>query len=233
MRRALGLAVAAGLLAAPSGAAAAEVSVLVVGKQRVLREAADVTLRARTAKVGGGRRCAVGAASPLSALAGTRLALRLRDYGSCSRSARDAGSLYVTQVARERARGAQGWVYKVGNRAGTAGAADPSVRLRDGQRVLWFWCEQSAAGQCQRTLDVRPERSSAARGAPVRVTVRGYDDAGRGVAVAGARVRLGGAEALTGADGVATVAAPAAGSATLVAEKAGMVRSFPRQVVVR
>ena len=232
MRRALGLVVAVGLLAAPSGAAAAEVSVLVVGKHRVLREAADVTLRARTAKVGG-RRCAVGAVSPLSVLAGTRLALRLRDYGSCSRSVRDAGSLYVTQVAGERARGAQGWVYKVGNRAGTAGAADPSVRLRDSERVLWFWCEQSRAGQCQRTLDARSDRTTVAPGAPVRVTVRGYDDAGRGVVVAGARVRLGGAEAVTGADGVATVAAPAAGSVTLVAEKAGMVRSFPRQVVVR
>lgn len=232
MGRALILLLAAGLLAAPAGASAAQVSVMVVGKDRVLREPADVTLRARTVKVGS-RRCAVGAASPLSVLAGTRLALRLKDYGSCGRSGRDAGSLYVTQVASDRARGAQGWVYKVGNRAGTAGAADPSVRLRDGQRVLWFWCLQSRGGQCQRTLEARPERTTVAPGAPLRVRVRGYDDAGRGVLVAGARVRLGAALAVTGADGVATVIAPAAGSARVVAENDGMVRSFPRRVVVR
>ncbi len=63
--------------------------------------------------------------------------------------------------------------------------------------------------------------------------MRGYDDNGRGVAVAGALVRLGGAQALTGADGVATVAAPAArGAVRVTAERAGMVRSFPARVVV-
>jgi len=232
MRPALGLLLVIGLLAAPGAAAAAEVSVMVVGKDRVLREPTEVKLSARSVKAGG-RRCAVGAASPLSVLAGTRLALRLKDYGSCGRSPRDAGSLYVSQVAGDRARGAQGWVYKVGNRAGTAGAGDPAVRVRDGQRVLWFWCLQNRGGQCQRTLDARPERTIVAPGAALRVTVRGYDDAGRGIAVAGARVRLGTAEAVTGADGVATVAAPAAGSARLVAENAGMVRAFPRRVVVR
>ena len=158
----------------------------------------------------GGRRCAVGRATPLSALAGTRLRLRLRDYGSCGRSPADAGSLYVRKVGPDRAGGPRGWVYKVGNRAGTTGAADPSGpfgtgrRLRGG-RLLWFWCLQSRAGGCQRTLDARPEASTVAAGAPLRVRVRGYDDNGRGVPVAGALVRAGGAQALTGADGVATV----------------------------
>jgi hypothetical protein len=46
-------------------------------------------------------------------------------------------------------------------------------------------------------------------------------------------VRLGGAEAVTGADGVAVVTAPAsAGARRLTAERAGMVRAFPRRVVV-
>src|SRR5215212_11192198 len=112
------------VLAVPAGSAAS-VELLVVGKTRVLREAAPVRLKARSVRVGG-HRCAVGKATPLSVLAGTRLALRLRDYGSCGRSPADAGSLYVRKVGRDRARGSRGWVYKLGHRAGTTGAADPS-----------------------------------------------------------------------------------------------------------
>jgi hypothetical protein len=225
-------------LAAPAGAGAASVELMVVGKQRVLREAAPVKLRARSVRVRG-RRCAVGRATPLSVLAGTRLRMRVQDYGSCGRSPADAGALYVTQVGPDRRGGPRGWVYKVGRRAGTTGAADPSGpfgtgrRLRDGQRVLWFWCVQDRVTGCQRTLEARPERPTVAPGAPLRVTVRGYDDNGRGVPAAGALVRLGGAQALTGADGVATVTAPAEpGPLALTAERHGMVRSFPRRVVV-
>jgi hypothetical protein len=225
------------VLTAPAGASAASVELLVVGKTRVLREAAPVKLKARSVRVGG-RRCAVGKATPLSVLAGTRLALRLRDYGSCGRSPADAGSLYVRKVGPDRAGGPRGWVYKTGRRAGTTGAADPSgpfgngKRLRGG-RLLWFWCVQNRANGCQRTLEARPESRSVAPGAPLRVAVRGYDDNGRGVPVAGALVRLGGAQALTGADGVAVVTAPAAPQTLrATAEHAGMVRSFPERVVV-
>jgi hypothetical protein len=221
------------VLAAPAGAS---VDLMVVGKTRVLREAAPVKLKARSVRVGG-RRCAVGKATPLSVLAGTGLALRLRDYGSCSRSPADAGSLYVRKVGPDRAAGPRGWVYKVGRRAGTTGAADPSgpfgtgKRLRGG-RLLWFWCVQNRANGCQRTLEARPERSTVAPGAPLRVAVRGYDDNGRGAPVAGALVRLGGAQAPTGADGVATVTAPDAGALRVTAEHDGMVRSFPERVVL-
>ncbi|MEO8687548.1 MAG: hypothetical protein ABI611_04935 [Solirubrobacteraceae bacterium] len=225
------------VLAAPAGASAASVELMVVGRTGVLREAAPVKLKARSVRVRG-RRCAVGRATPLSVLAGTRLALRLRDYGSCARSPADAGSLYVRKVGPDRASGPRGWVYKLGHRAGTTGAADPSgpfgtgKRLRGG-RLLWFWCVQNRSSGCQRTLETRPEASIVAPGAPLRVTVRGYDDNGRGVLVAGALVRLGAAQALTGADGVATVAAPAApGALRATAEHDGMVRSFPERVVV-
>ena len=73
MRRALLL---AGLLAlaVPAPAGAATVGLMVVGKERVLREAAPVKLKSRSVRVGG-RRCAVGRATPLSVLAGTRLKL--------------------------------------------------------------------------------------------------------------------------------------------------------------
>ena len=237
MRAALGLTGAMLALSAPAGASAASVELMVVGRSRVLREAAPVQLRARSVSVGG-RRCAVGRATPLSVLAGTRLALRLRDYGSCGRSPADAGALYVRKVGPDVARGPRGWVYKVGRRTGTTGAADPSGpfgtgrRLRGG-RLLWFWCVQDRRASCQRTLEARPERSAVAPGAPLRVTVRGYDDNGAGVPVAGALVRLGGAQALTGADGVATLVAPAgSGAQRVTAERAGMVRSFPARVVV-
>ena len=223
------------VLAVPAGASAASVELLVVGKARVLREAAPVRLKARSVRVGG-RRCAVGKATPLSVLAGTRLALRLRDYGSCGRSPADAGSLYVRKVGPDRAGGPRGWVYKIGRRAGTTGAADPSgpfgtgKRLRGG-RLLWFWCIQNRSNGCQRSLEARPETSTVAPGAPLRVTVNGYDDNGRGMPVAGALVRLGAAQALTGADGVATVTMPA-GAVRVTAEHDGMVRSFPVRVAV-
>src|SRR4051812_9289962 len=155
------IALLAALLLAPAPAFAKRVDVLVVGKSGVLRGPKSVPLAPRTVKVGH-KRCAVGKATPLSVLAATRLRLKLRDQGSCSKDPRDAGALYVAGIAGQRERGHSGWVYKVGNRAGTTGAADPSgpfgtgKRLRGGQRVLWFWCTLDRSGGCQRTLDARP-----------------------------------------------------------------------------
>ena len=84
MRRALVIAIA-GLVAVPAAAPAATVETMVAGKQRVLRAAKPVKLvEKRRVKVGG-RRCTVAGATPLGVLAGTSLALRLRDYGSCGR----------------------------------------------------------------------------------------------------------------------------------------------------
>ena len=229
MRRAA-LIAAAVLLAAPASAGAAKVELMVVGKERVLRQPADVRLKARTVKVAG-RRCRVGARTPLTVLAAAKLKLAIRDYGSCSRRPRDAAGLYVAKVGRERERGRGGWVYKVGRRVDSAGAGDVrGRRLRGGQRVLWFWCEQDGSGGCQRTLEARPERTAAAPGEALRVTVRGYDDLGRGVPVEGATVRLGSATALTGADGVAVLTVTEGGA--LQATKDGLVRAFPREVTV-
>ena len=216
-------------LAAPASASAAKVHVMVVGKERVLRGPKDVRLKVRTVKVAG-RRCKVGGATPLSVLVATKLKLGLRDYGRCGRRPRDAAGLYVTKVGREREKGRGGWVYKVGRRVDSAGAGDVrGRRLRNGARVLWFWCEQGASG-CQRTLEARPERSSAAPGETLRVTVRGYDDNGHGVPVEGATVRLGSATAVSGADGVAVLTV--VDGRRLEAFKDGLVRSFPREVAV-
>jgi hypothetical protein len=222
----IALAVAA---AAPASASAAEVELMVVGKQRVLREATEVRLKERGVKVGR-RSCRVAARTPLAVLAAARLKLGIRDYGRCGRRPRDATGLYVSKVAGERERGRGGWVYKVGRRAPSLGAADVSRRLRDGQRVMWFWCEQDATGGCQRTLEAQPDRTAAAPGETLTVRVRGYDDLGRGVAVEGATVRLGSATAVTGPDGVAVLTVVDGGA--LHAEKDGMIRAFPQRVVV-
>jgi hypothetical protein len=235
-RAALVLAAGAALAAAAPTEARPKVEVMVVGKSAVLAGPERVALKARSVRVAG-RRCAVGRATPLSVLAGTGVSFSVRDYGACSRRPRDAGSLYVSRIGPDRERGRDGWVYKVGRRSGSAGAADPAGsfgtgrRLRAGQRVLWFWCVKDQADQCQRTLETSSARTVAPGGA-LAVTVRGYDEAGRGVRVAGATVRLGGATAVTGADGVATVTAPAAGTYRVRAEKAGMVVAFGERVVV-
>jgi hypothetical protein len=215
--------------AAPATASAAEVDLMVVGKERVLRAPTEVRLKERTLKVAG-RRCRLGAATPLSVLVATRLKLGLRDYGRCGKRPRDAAGLYVTRVKREREKGRGGWVYKIGRKTPSLGAADPSRRLRDGQRVTWFWCEQDDAGGCQRTLEVRPDRTSAAPGETLTVSVRGYDDQGKGVAVEGATVTLGSATAVTDAAGRAVLTV--AGSGELEATREGFVRAFPVEVTV-
>ncbi len=127
-------------------------------------------------------------------------------------------------------------MYKVGSRAGTAGAGDAagpfgSGRLRPGARVVWYWCRVALA--CQRSLAVAPAARAVPRGGPLSVVVRSYDDAGRGRRVARAVVALGAARALTGADGRATLLAPATpGRYRVTAVARGLVPAFPETVVV-
>ena len=229
MRRAL-LIAAAALLGVPAAAPAASVTTMVVGKERVLRSAKAVKLAdARRVKVGS-RRCTVSGRTPLGVLAATSLAVRVRDYGSCGRRPADAASLFVTRIGGDRNRGLDGWVYKVGRKVSSAGAGDRSGRrLRAGDRLLWFYCRTQRTGGCQRTLEATPDRATAAAGETVRVTVRGYDDQGRGVAVEGATVTLGSATATTDAAGVAQVAVPSSGRLALGATRAGMVQAFPKE----
>jgi hypothetical protein len=196
-------------------------------KQKVVRA------RAAKARVGG-RRCAVGAATPLAALVRSRVGkLKLKDYGACSKRAADGAGLYVAAIAGERARGVNGWVYKVGNRVGTAGAADPSGpfghgRLHAGARVTWFYCRMKNGG-CQRTLGVRAKPLGGGR---LRATVRAYDDRGRSRRVRGATVHAGSKTARTGADGSATLAL-ARGRTRVWATQKRRVRSFKEAVDVR
>jgi hypothetical protein len=179
---ALGAAAAAGPPAA--AAAAPRVSVAVVGPGgRVVAAPAARAVPETRVRVGP-RTCRVPGATPLGALVRTGRPLTVTGDGSCTPSA-----FYVTAVNGLRARGREGWVYKVGARSGTAGAADPSGpfgtgrRLRGGDRVLWFWCRLGARG-CQRTLAV----TRVGRGGRLRVV--GHDDQGRARRIAGALVTV-------------------------------------------
>ena len=232
-----GVVLAGAVLAAPAGAAPTA-QVLVVGSEGVLSGPRTVPLRATTVRAGG-RSCRILGTTPLAALARTGLSLRIRDLGSCGRDPRDAGALYVAQIGTEREKGRGGWVYKVGRKAGTTSASDAAGsfgtgrRLRGGERILWFWCELDRGDACQRTLEASPSATSAAPGSTIRVTVRGYDDRGRGVPIEGATVRIGDGTSTTGADGVAAVKLSSTpGTFSMVAEKDGLVRSFPRRVRV-
>src|SRR3954454_7126734 len=186
----------------------------------------NVPTRGLKVKVGH-KRCAVASRTPLAVLFRSHPGhIRLRDFGSCSRDPRDATQLFVRSIQHDKNRGRRGWEYKVGHKAGTTRAADPSgpfgngKRLRNRQRLVWFFCVLRSGG-CQRTLELRatPETGG------LRVKVVGYNDDGHGVAVVGATVKAGGASALTGPDGRARLSL-ASGSYRVFARKKGLVRSF-------
>jgi len=93
-------------------------------------------------------------------------------------------------------------------------AADPAGPfghglLKPGSEVLWFYCHFDT-GSCQRTLSFTRVAMSAGA---LQVTVRAYDDHGRGVAASGATVHVDSSTAVTAADGSVTVAAAAFTSA--------------------
>ena len=227
------MAVLVALAAAGTAAPAAE-AVAKVQQMVVFRHGPAVTKRVSAAETSvrvGARRCAVGDGTPLAALARSLPGrLRLSDFGACSSRPRDAAGLFVTGIRDERNRGERGWVYKVGHRAASAGAGDMGGpfghgRLRTGQRVSWFYCLR--ATDCQRTLGLRVEPMAGG----IVATVRGYDDAGDGVAVEGARVSAAGVTGLTAADGRVQLMLPS-GVHGVVARKEGVVRSFRERVEV-
>jgi len=232
VRRAALLAVAAGALPAPAAAAPPVIEQMVVKRNG---DAQVQTLRARAATVRvGRRRCSVAAGTALAALTRSRVRrVSLRDFGSCSRRARDAGGLYVRAIGRDRARGRSGWVYKVGNRLATTGAGEVSGpfgrgRIRGRASVLWFHCRLDREGGCQSTLALRVRAVDGG----VSARVLAYDDEGEAAPAAGAAVRSGAASAVADERGLATLALPA-GRHRVHAELRGAIRSFPEGVAVR
>ena len=165
-------------------------------------------------------RCRIRAGLPLNVLHALRVGYRAR--GDCE-------SLYVFQVGDVRARGQQGWVYKVNTRNGSASASEPSGpfgngRIRSGSEVVWFWCRRAL--RCQRTLKVTGERRVGV-GRTLRVRVRGYDDFGRSRVIRGATVTVGRARVRTGRSGLARIRMIRRGLFRLRAYKDGLVPAFP------
>jgi hypothetical protein len=187
----------------------------------------QVTASQVSVKVGK-KHCTLGAGTPLAALVRSHIgAVQLHDYGSCSSHPQDAASLYVRRIRKDAAKGLNGWVYKVGNKAASAGAGDPAGRLKSGARVTWFFCRMGANG-CQRTLGV----TATARGAgQVSVTVRAYDDRGKSRAGAGATVHVGSITAKADAHGKATVTV-SPGTRKVYAQSKGLVRSYAERIDV-
>jgi hypothetical protein len=194
----------------------------------------------------GERTCKVGASTPLAALAALlrkqRTGYLIHDYGSCSRrNAAAAGQLFVRRIGKDANKGNDGWFYKVNDRAPELGAGDPAARVRPADRLLWFYCVFDArARSCQRSLRIVPLSGSTSQN--LRVTVRGYDNAGHWTPVAGATVAASPpisppASPFTtssGADGGATLA-PGGGPGRygVTANKTGMIDAFPVTVTVK
>jgi hypothetical protein len=220
--------------ASPSATAAAvpRVDAMVVDKSGDVFGPRPVAA-SRTRVRASGKRCRVGQGLPLSALAAAHRAggPGFRNRGPCD-------SIYVFQVGSDREAGRGGWVYKVDQRLGTVGAADPTGpfgdgrRLRTGQRVLWYWC--NVGGRCQRTLGVRLSTRITTRGTRFRVRALAYDDNGRGRHQRGVQVSIAGSSATTGPDGLATLTAPRRPGAYRVAARAtGLIPAFPEVLTVR
>ena len=233
MTKAFVTAVVALAALAPPAAAASRIHQLVVFRDGHARSS-QPALAGTTVKVGR-KRCAVAGGTPLAALARSGVGpLSLRDYGSCSKRAADAGSLFVAAIGSDRNKGSDGWVYKAGNVLGTAGAGDPAGplgrgRLRAGARVTWFWCHVTARDNgCPHSLALAVATGSGA----LTVSVRQYDDRGKGKAAAGATVHAGSATATTGADGVAHLSL-AAGRYSVWAGQSGRIRSFAATAEVK
>lgn len=235
-RSALAAAVVAAALAAAAPPVADAASYPKIEQLVVFRDGTAIQKSARAKQVTvrvGGRDCAVGSSTAMAALVRIKPpTLRLRDYGSCSKRARDAEQLFVRGMGKDVNKGFDGWVYKVGQRVASAGAADPSGpfgrgRLKDGQRVTWFYCRLVEAS-CQRTLTVK---ASATAPGQVTVTVRAYDDNGKSQLAAGATVRAGEVTATTDDSGRATLTLPP-GAHRIHAERAGDIRSFGERVEV-
>jgi hypothetical protein len=239
LKTALGLCAGAALAVAPAAASpvggggpppAPKVNQLVVFRDRSFKE--KTTRAKRVAVHLGRRRCVVGDGTPLAALVASKVAkVGLHDFGACSSRARDAAGLFVRKLGPDANAGQDGWVYKVGRRTGSAGAADPSGpfghgKLKFGAHVLWFYCHMRGSS-CQRTLSF-DEIDTQPPGAVV-AHVGAYDDRGKGIPAAGVTVHVGSASGVTDKTGAVTIAA-GVGKHAMHADGGGYVRSFDTTV---
>ena len=242
-RVAAALAVVAATTCGPVGSASAgygpKVVTQVVGPNGLVAGPKTAMANAFSLHVGSGskrHRCSVVQGSPLAALKTTGASVVIKDFGSCSMKSADSASLFVDSLAGFSGTGMEGWSYKVGGKAGTAGAADPAGPfggglLRNGAQVLWFWCVYDPVTyECQRSLRINVPALVKANTA-FAVSVSALDDSGSAIAAAGARVSITGAPStvVTGADGKATFSLAGVGNHTVTATDANVNQQAGRR----
>ena len=213
----------AAILPATGAASATTVGVRVEGASKRLYEgpvnARPVALRGNRGSYRGTYPCDVAgnggkggkAASPVSALAATRLRLGLKWFPDFAGFMVETVSGELPPVSRGRY-----WDFFV-NGKGTAALGYPGgcqLALKRGDSVVWAVTDGSES--------LLSLRAAGAAGSP-RVTLR-VANASSGAPVAGAAVGPAGG-AVTGPDGTVSVARPARGSKRLWASRAGSIRS--------
>ncbi len=217
------------------------VRVMVEGPKRTIAGASLLKARGATVRAGK-KRCKVMANTPLAALVAasrrSNFGIRMKDFGNCSKKlAANSSQLFVDKVGSFSNKGNDGWFFKVNDKAGTTGAADPSGPfgngvLRSGDRVAWFYCKyRKSSGSCQRTLRLI-SRKTAQKGGAFRVKVIGYDNSKRGSAISKARVRFAGQTVVTDKKGRVVLRPRRKGRFKLTASRAGMIPAFATQVQV-
>ena len=234
MRRSTAAVVAVGAACAAFSAGSAvaaspTVQVQVVGRSAIVSGPKKLSASSFTTVVATGskrRNCTVAAGTPLAALKATGITVGIKDFGACSRKPADSASLYVSSIRAVAGTGMEGWSYKVNNRAGTAGAADPtgpfgSGLLKANSRVLWFWCVYDPTTYaCQRNLVITAP-THASVGVAFTVSVKACDDSNSCVAAANARVSIDGAQSsVTTSAGTASFNPNVAGKHVITASDA-------------
>ena len=206
-------AVALAGLPAAAAAGGPKVSVLVTGRAGIVAGPKIVQANAYSTVLGSPRkRCAVSVGTPLATLKAVGINYHLKDFASCSLKPSDSAGLFVDRIGTIPNTGISGWSFKVNNKAGTAGAADPagpfgSGLIANGARVLWFWCVYDINYNCQRNLEIEAP-ATGAPGASVPVSVRAYDDSGNWIPAASVRVSGPLGSSATNAGGTARVRLP-------------------------
>ena len=199
-----------------------------------LRVAVQEKVRARATTVRvSGRRCALATGTPLAALVRSRPGrLGLRDFGSCTRRARDGGEP-VRAIDPDRPQPRRGRLgLQGGSRRPRAGARDPAGpfgrgRLRTGQRVTWFYGREARATSSARwSCGRRPGRR---HGLGARDRLRRPRQGSRGRRRRGAPGRSDRDRRRRGPRSF--TAAP--GRYGIRATRAGDVRTYPQKVTVR
>ena len=159
---------------------------MVVGKREVLVPAHKVEAEGAQ-RDGRRRRCAIGTRdAAVRARRARACRSRCSDYGACSRRRARRGLAVRARIGADRERGRDGWVYKVGRRAGSAGRGRPrrAVRhraqaARRRARAVVLVREGPARRLPAHARDARPRRRRPRRASRARLRRAGPRHAGR------------------------------------------------------